>query len=64
MYVRETPVAAVATAALLSPVLAHARQTFELANDEVGVAMHYAPGTFACVQVRQEPAYRAGAFGA
>lgn len=54
MNTRKSLLAAAVTAALLSPVLAHASETFEITNDEIGVATHYAPGTLTRAQVQQE----------
>lgn len=56
MKTRKSLLAAVVSAALLSPLLAHASETFEITDDEIGVATHYAPGASTRAQVQQDMA--------
>ncbi|MGE4335215.1 hypothetical protein D3C87_1410120 [compost metagenome] len=54
MRTRKSITSLIVTAAALGPAIAGASTTFEVTNDEIGVATHYAPSAVTREQVAQD----------
>ncbi|CAM4224201.1 hypothetical protein [Bordetella muralis] len=54
MWNRKSLVTIAIAGSLLGPMISSASQTFEITNDEIGVATHYAPTSVTREQIRED----------